>query len=100
MAHPAEDVRPPTMADVAREAGVSHRTVSRVLSGHPDVRAAAREQVTVAVGRLGYRRDSAARALVTRRTRTLGAIAANTARAVTSSTCPGSPSARDSAPLW
>lgn len=79
MAHPAEDVRPPTMADVAREAGVSHQTVSRVLSGHPNVRAVTREQVTLAIERLGYRRNSAARALVTRRTRTLGVIAVNTA---------------------
>ncbi len=78
MTHPAEDVRPPTMADVAREAGVSHQTVSRVLSGHPNVRAATREQVTAAIERLGYRRNSAARALVTRRTRTLGVIAVNT----------------------
>ncbi|MEW2412868.1 LacI family DNA-binding transcriptional regulator [Streptomyces sp. NPDC046866] len=67
------------MADVAREAGVSHQTVSRVLSGHPNVRAATREQVTQAIERLGYRRNSAARALVTRRTRTLGVIAVNTA---------------------
>ncbi|MFD8411020.1 LacI family DNA-binding transcriptional regulator [Streptomyces sp. NPDC059650] len=67
------------MADVAREAGVSHQTVSRVLSGHPNVRAATREQVTRAIERLGYRRNSAARALVTRRTRTLGVIAVNTA---------------------
>jgi len=67
------------MADVAREAGVSHQTVSRVLSGHPNVRAATRDQVTRAIERLGYRRNSAARALVTRRTRTLGVIAVNTA---------------------
>ncbi|MER5310776.1 LacI family DNA-binding transcriptional regulator [Streptomyces sp. NPDC002773] len=79
MAQPAEDVRPPTMADVAREAGVSHQTVSRVLSAHPNVRAATREQVAAAIERLGYRRNSAARALVTRRTRTLGVIAVNTA---------------------
>ncbi|KAA6215817.1 LacI family DNA-binding transcriptional regulator [Streptomyces filamentosus] len=79
MAQPAEDVRPPTMADVAREAGVSHQTVSRVLSDHPNVRAATRETVTRAIERLGYRRNSAARALVTRRTRTLGVIAVNTA---------------------
>ncbi|MFB6836334.1 LacI family DNA-binding transcriptional regulator [Streptomyces sp. NPDC056361] len=79
MAQFAEDVRPPTMADVAREAGVSHQTVSRVLSGHPNVRAATRDQVTLAIERLGYRRNSAARALVTRRTRTLGVIAVNTA---------------------
>ncbi|RZD78531.1 LacI family DNA-binding transcriptional regulator [Streptomyces albidoflavus] len=78
MARSAEVSRPPTMADVAREAGVSHQTVSRVLSGHPHVRPATRAQVTAAVDRLGYRRNPAARALVTRRTRTLGVIAVNT----------------------
>lgn len=75
MTRPTEALRPPTMADVAREAGVSHQTVSRVLSGHPNVRATTREQVTAAIERLGYRRNSAARALVTRRSRTLGVIA-------------------------
>lgn len=74
----AETSRPPTMADVARVAGVSHQTVSRVLSGHPHVRDATREQVHAAVARLGYRRNPAARALVTRRTRTIGVIAVNT----------------------
>jgi DNA-binding LacI/PurR family transcriptional regulator len=66
------------MADVARVAGVSHQTVSRVLSGHPNVRAGTRATVLEAVERLGYRRNSAARALATRRTHTLGVIAANT----------------------
>ncbi|MFF3320601.1 LacI family DNA-binding transcriptional regulator [Streptomyces sp. NPDC003035] len=71
--------RPPTMADVARVAGVSHQTVSRVLSGQPHVRDATRTKVQRAVEALGYRRNSAARALVTRRTRTLGVIAVGTA---------------------
>ncbi|MFE7139682.1 LacI family DNA-binding transcriptional regulator [Streptomyces sp. NPDC057644] len=75
MTRPTEALRPPTMADVAREAGVSHQTVSRVLSGHPNVRASTRDQVTAAIERLGYRRNSAARALVTRRSRTIGVIA-------------------------
>ncbi|MFE9251601.1 LacI family DNA-binding transcriptional regulator [Streptomyces sp. NPDC007088] len=78
MSRSAESSRPPTMADVARVAGVSHQTVSRVLSGHPHVREATREQVHAAVARLGYRRNPAARALVTRRTRTIGVIAVNT----------------------
>ncbi|MFC9729862.1 LacI family DNA-binding transcriptional regulator [Streptomyces roseolus] len=99
MAHPAEDVRTPAMADVAREAGVSRHAVSRVLSGHPDVRAATRERVTVAIERLGYRRDSAARPGHTPYG-TLGDTAVNTVRAVTNSTWPGSPSTGDSAPLW
>ncbi|MFV0131334.1 LacI family DNA-binding transcriptional regulator [Streptomyces sp. HMX112] len=66
------------MADVARVAGVSHQTVSRVLSNHPNVREATRTQVHQAIARLGYRRNSAARALATRRTHTLGVIAVNT----------------------
>ncbi|MEV0844797.1 LacI family DNA-binding transcriptional regulator [Streptomyces sp. NPDC049954] len=78
MSRSAKTSRPPTMADVARVAGVSHQTVSRVLSGHPHVREATREQVHAAVARLGYRRNPAARALVTRRTRTIGVIAVNT----------------------
>lgn len=66
------------MTDVARAAGVSHQTVSRVLSQHPNVSPATRAAVMEVVERLGYRRNSAARALATRRTHTLGVIAANT----------------------
>lgn len=78
MSRSAQSSRPPTMADVAQVAGVSHQTVSRVLSGHPHVREATRAQVNEAIARLGYRRNPAARALVTRRTRTIGVIAVNT----------------------
>ncbi|WP_285900749.1 LacI family DNA-binding transcriptional regulator [Frankia sp. R82] len=62
------------MRDVARLAGVSHQTVSRVLNGHPNVREATRQRVLEAVEALGYRRNLAARALVTRRTGTLGIV--------------------------
>ncbi|MDH6223137.1 MULTISPECIES: LacI family DNA-binding transcriptional regulator [Streptomyces] len=68
----------PTMADVARVAGVSHQTVSRVIGGHPNVSAKTRAAVTEVIEQLGYRRNSAARALATRRTHTLGVIAVNT----------------------
>ena len=64
--------RPPVMADVARLAGVSHQTVSRVLNQHPNVRPQTREKVLAAIRELGYRPNAAARALVTRRTHTLG----------------------------
>jgi DNA-binding LacI/PurR family transcriptional regulator len=67
------------MADVARVAGVSHQTVSRVLSNHPKVRAQTRADVLKAIDELGYRRNSSARALVTRRTRTLGVVTTNLA---------------------
>jgi DNA-binding LacI/PurR family transcriptional regulator len=63
-----------TIFDVAAEAGVSHQTVSRTLNGDPTVRAATRERVQAAVERLGYRRNAAARALASRRTRTIGLI--------------------------
>src|SRR5690606_13946461 len=66
--------RPPAMHDVARVAGVSHQTVSRVLNDHPNVRAATRERVLAAIAELGYRRNSAARALVTRRSGILGVV--------------------------
>jgi DNA-binding LacI/PurR family transcriptional regulator len=68
----------PVMADVARLAGVSHQTVSRVLNDHPNVRPQTREDVLAAVRELGYRRNAAARALVTGRTNTIGVISFDT----------------------
>ncbi|MFI2754471.1 LacI family DNA-binding transcriptional regulator [Cellulomonas sp. P22] len=62
------------MSDVAQVAGVSHQTVSRVLNDHPSVRPETRERVLAAIGELGYRRNSAARALVTRRSGTIGVV--------------------------
>lgn len=70
--------RSPVMADVAKIAGVSHQTVSRVLNDHPNVRATTRERVLAAIDQLGYRRNLSARALVTRRTNTLGVVAFDT----------------------
>ena len=69
--------RPATMADVAREVGLSHQTVSRVLNDHPLVRPDTRARVLKAIEDLGYRRNSAARALATRRSQTLGVISFN-----------------------
>lgn len=66
--------RPPGMTDVARLAGVSHQTVSRVLNGHENVRPETRDKVMAAIDSLGYRRNLAARALVTSRTGTIGVI--------------------------
>lgn len=67
------------MSDVATLAGVSHQTVSRVLNGSPNVRAETRERVLDAIARLGYRRNRAARALVTRRSGTVGVLASGSA---------------------
>ncbi|WP_336213784.1 LacI family DNA-binding transcriptional regulator [Nonomuraea sp. LPB2021202275-12-8] len=66
------------MADVAKAAGVSHQTVSRVLNDHPNVRAATRARVEEAIIRLGYRRNLVARALVTKRSRMLGVVSFDT----------------------
>lgn len=60
--------------DVARLAGVSHQTVSRVLNDLPNVRPATRARVEQAIAQLKYSPSPAARALVTRRTRTIGLI--------------------------
>src|SRR5450756_2309298 len=69
----------PVMTDVARLAGVSQKTVSRVINNAPNVRANIRERVNAAVEALGYRPNSAARALVTKRTRVIGIITPGTA---------------------
>lgn len=71
--------RPPSMADVAAAAGVSHQTVSRVLNQHPAVKDGTRARVLAAIEELGYRRNNAARALVTNRSGTIGMVAAHLA---------------------
>ncbi|MGH3249525.1 MAG: LacI family DNA-binding transcriptional regulator, partial [Trebonia sp.] len=53
------------MTDVAKLAGVSHQTVSRVLNDHPNVREQTRLRVQAAINELGYRPNKAARLLVT-----------------------------------
>ena len=70
--------RAAVMTDVARLAGVSHQTVSRVINGSPQVRSATRERVLAAMRTLDYRPNSAARALVTGRSRTLGVVSFDT----------------------
>lgn len=65
--------------DVARLAGVSHQTVSRVLNDIPSVRPATRLRVEQAITQLRYSPSPAARALVTKRTRMIGLIAPSTA---------------------
>jgi len=69
--------RSPRMADVATVAGVSHQTVSRVLNDLPNIRPATRDRVLAAIEELGYRRNTAARTLVTRRSGTIGVITAD-----------------------
>lgn len=64
----------PSMADVAAMAGVSSQTVSRVANNRENVDASTRERVLAAMKMLGYRPNTAARALVTGRFGTLGVI--------------------------
>src|SRR5665647_3387499 len=69
----------PVMTDVARLAGVSQKTVSRVINNAPNVSPDVRKRVDSAVAAVGYRPNSAARALVTKRTRVIGIITPGTA---------------------
>jgi LacI family transcriptional regulator len=63
-----------TIKDVAKQAGVSTATVSRVLNGDPRVTPAYREAVLEAVTALNYRRDRIARNLRVRRSQIIGLI--------------------------
>ncbi|EYR65288.1 LacI family transcriptional regulator [Actinotalea ferrariae CF5-4] len=67
--------RRPSLKDVAREAGVSYQTVSRVINDGGRVSTATRDRVLAVIAELGYRRNDAARALVTSRSRAIGVIA-------------------------
>ncbi len=66
--------RAPVMQDVARLAGVSHQTVSRVINNAPSIRPATRDRVLEAIEQLGYRPNTAARSLVRGRSGTIGII--------------------------
>lgn len=61
--------------DVARLAGVSTQTVSRVLNESPQIKDATRQRVLEAIAALDYRPNNAARSLGTATTRTLGVVA-------------------------
>jgi LacI family transcriptional regulator len=65
---------PPTLEEVARLAGVSRSTVSRVINDHPNVRAEVRERVWQVIRQVDYQPHAAARSLVTNRTHVIGMI--------------------------
>jgi DNA-binding LacI/PurR family transcriptional regulator len=62
------------MVDVARLAGVSQQTVSRVVNGAPNVSPDIRERVERAITQLRYKRNAAAAALASNRTMTIGVV--------------------------
>lgn len=63
-----------TIMDVAREAGVSYSTVSRVMNNNPHVRAEKRERVLTAMNRLGYVVNQQARSLAGGRSHVIGLL--------------------------
>ncbi|EEX49764.1 HTH-type transcriptional regulator GalR [Pasteurella multocida] len=63
-----------TIHDVAKEAGVSVATVSRVLNNHPSASAKARLAVESAVQKLGYQPNANAQALAMKNTDTIGVV--------------------------
>lgn len=65
----------PTINDVAKQCGVSARTVSRVLNDRPNVRPEVRQRVLSAAEQLGYRPDPNARALKSGRKQVIGIVA-------------------------
>jgi DNA-binding LacI/PurR family transcriptional regulator len=72
----------PTLEAVARRAGVSRATVSRVVNGSTTVAVAIRQAVNQAVEELGYVPNQAARSLVTQRTESIALILPESANRV------------------
>lgn len=73
--------RAPNIRDVAREAGVSYQTVSRVINDSPRLRPETRQRVLEVIEQLGYRPNQAARALVTSTSSVIGVLVATRAAA-------------------
>ncbi len=64
----------PSLRDVARVAGVSHQTVSRVVNGHPSIREETRKRVLDVIHDLNYRPNAVARALASGHSRRIGVL--------------------------
>jgi LacI family transcriptional regulator len=71
-----------TIYDVAREAGVSMATVSRVVNNNPNVKPQTRKKVYEAIERLGYRPNAVARGLASKKTTTVGVVIPDIANAI------------------
>lgn len=68
-----------TIYDVAREAGVSMATVSRVVNGNKNVKENTRKKVLEVIDRLDYRPNAVARGLASKKTTTVGVVIPNIA---------------------
>jgi DNA-binding LacI/PurR family transcriptional regulator len=74
MRQPVDRPKRATIFDVANEANVSRGTVSRLLNGERYVSDSAREAIELAIAKVGYVRNMAARNLASQRTRAIGLI--------------------------
>ena len=63
-----------TIYDVAKKAGVSMATVSRVVNGNPNVKPGTRKKVMKVIDELDYRPNAVARGLASKKTTTVGVI--------------------------
>ena len=66
------DMKRLTLEEVARLAGVSRATVSRVVNGHPNVSPAVRDRVQEIIAETGYEPNRAARSLASNRSNIIG----------------------------
>jgi len=64
----------PTIVDIAQQLGISKSTVSRALTGHPNVNSKTRQRVLDLAEQLDYQRNQLAISLLTSQTRTIGII--------------------------
>lgn len=75
MPRPKNPFRPPTLEQVAAQAGVSRATVSRVVNGLDTVDPALAAKVRAVISRVGYSPNLAARSLMTNRTDLIALVA-------------------------
>lgn len=89
--------RRPTIKQVAKAAGVSTQTVSRVINDRPDVAPETRERILTTIDELGYQPSALARSLIQQRSYTLGVVTAGLKQIGPSRTLNGITSAAEGA---
>jgi len=87
----------PTIKQVAKAAGVSTQTVSRVINERPDVAPETRERILSTINELGYQPSALARSLIQQRSYTLGVVTAGLKHIGPSRTLSGITSAAEEA---